>query len=1046
MFTLRRNYLYLLLLSAPAIFAQGTTGDVLGTVTDASGVVPGAAVKIENLATHEIRDAKSNTQGEFVFNLLPSGHYKLAIEMVGFKAYVVGDLALAAGDRARVDATLTVGQVTEQVQVNEVSTALETDTSAVGEAITGRTVQDLPLNGRNFVQLAQLAPGVNEGPPGALSGGSRPDDRRPTASMSANGQSDSTNTETIDGTDNNERIISTIGVRPSIDAIAEFRVLTNVYDASIGRTAGAVINIVTKSGSNQFHGTAYDYFRNDVLNARNFYATVGPKPEYRQNQFGGSVGGPIRKDKTFFFADYEGNQAVQGQTAILTVPTAFEEANVGNFSDIKGPVLTAAQINPIAAKYFALYPAPNLPGVSNNYDSTTNKTVSANTMDARVDHYFSQNDIFFARYTLNQIQTALPSPLPAVGGIEPGGNIAAFDGTAKQWAHNAQLNYVHVFGPNLLLELKAAYTRINNSSYPLNYGQNLSQQFGLQGSNLSPATSGLAPMYIVGYAQVGDGIDLPLHDIDNTFQYSGTVAYTRGTHSIKMGAALIHRQAEEAQNLRGNGFFEFVALTIPAMAEFLEGTYYSVVRTDQLFSPAWRTWEPSVFVQDDWRVTRWLTLNLGARYDVFTPFTEATGRMSNFNTATGQIIVAGQNGVSDTAGVKTDYGNFAPRLGFAAALGHGLVVRGGYGISFFPDNYASISSLLNAPYTSTYSATLGNLATGLPLTLAPQSVTNPTGSVVAEALNFKNGYLHQFNVNLQKQIGANVFSVGYVGELGRNLLSEIPNIDVPAPSTTPVTAATRPFYSIDPGLSTIQIIQSTGVSSYHAMQLTLQRRFTRGLSATANYTWAHGINDVGNISSGNGANGYGLVPSAVATLDRGNSDIDIRHRFAATFNYELPFGKGLTGRARYLASGWQVNGIFAWETGLPFTVTDGTPEIGTGASSDRPNRVSTGTLANPSLSEWFDITAFAPQPLGTVGNSPRNPLYGPHQRHFDFSLFKDFRLYERAVLEFRAEAFNISNTPNFGEPNSVLRTAGFGSISSTTLDPREVQFALKLKF
>lgn len=1040
------RYLICGLLSAGALcFGQGTNGDIVGTVLDATGSAVAANVTAENLDTHELRKTTCTTAGEYVFNLLPNGHYKLTIEAPGFKQYSVADLALAAGDRARVDAKLAIGQVTESVEVNEVSTPLATDTSSLGQAITGRTVQDLPLNGRNFVQLAQLAPGVNEGPPNALAAGSRPDDRRPTASMVANGQSTVLNTETIDGTDNNERVTNTIGVRPSIDAIAEFSVQTNVYSAEISRTAGAIINIVTKSGTDQFHGTAYDFLRNDVLNARNFFATTS-KPEYRQNQFGGSIGGPIRKDKTFFFADYEGNQAVQGRTTILTVPTAFEEANVGNFSDIKGPVLTAAQINPIAAKYFALYPAPNLPGIANNFESITNKGVSANTVDARVDHYFTQNDLFFARYTLNQIDTTLPSELPRVNGIDPGGNIAAFDGTSRQWAHNAHMNYTHVFGSNLLLEARAAYTRINNSSYPLNYGQNLSTQFGLTGVNVSPATSGLAPMYPVGYSTVGEPIDLPLNDIDNTFQYSGTLAWSHGRHSIKTGAALIHRQALEAQNLRGSGIFEFITLgSTPALAEFLEGTYYVVQRSNQLVGPAWRTWEPSVFLQDDWHVTRWLTLNLGARYDVFTPFTEATGRMSNFDTTTGKILVAGQN-ASSTGNVKTDFGDFAPRFGFAASPGHGFVIRGGYGISFFPDNYAALSSLLNAPYTSTYQASLGNLSTGLP-PLTPQSVTNPTGTVVSEAFNFKSGHLHQFNVNLQKQIGSNVLGIGYVGELGRNLLSEIPNIDVPAPSpVTSVTAAMRPFYALDPGLTGIQVIQSTGVSSYHAMQLTAERRFTRGLSVNANYTWAHGINDVGDISTGNGANGYGQVPGSVAVLDRGNSDVDIRHRIAATFNYELPLGRGLTGPAKYALGGWQVNGIFAWETGLPFTVTDGTPEIGTGASADRPNRLSSGVLSNPTLSEWFDITAFAPQPLGTVGNSPRNPLYGPHQRHFDFSLFKDFRVYERAVVEFRAEVFNLSNTPNFGQPNAVLRTAGFGSISSTTLDPREIQLALKLKY
>lgn len=1034
--------------------AQGTTGDLVGTISDPSGsVIPNVPLTVENLATHEIRTTISSSQGDFDFALLPSGHYRLTVEVPGFKKYVVPDVGLAAGDRARANVKLETGSTSQSVQVSDVAPALDTDTSTVGEAITGRTVQDLPLNGRNFVDMVKLTPGVTEAQPSALSGGTRPDDRRPNSAFAANGQSDSMNNYMIDGTDNNERTIATIGVRPSIDAIAEFRVDTNLYSAEYSRTAGAVVNVITKSGGNQLHGTVFEFFRNDALNARNFFTPTNQrKPEYRQNQYGASIGGPIRKDKTFFFGDYEGIRSVIGGVNTLTVPTLFEEQNPGNFTDLKGgTALTSGQISPIAAKYFALYPTPTNSGAANNFVDSTNKTTDSSTADVRVDHRWNGSNFSFIRYTLNQAQVNLPSELPVVNGISPGGNIGAFDGSSIDWAHNIQINHVHVFNPNLLFEGKASYTRINLNSLPLNYGQNVSQEFGLTGVNYSLATSGLAPMYIVGYASVGDGYDIPLQHLDNTFQLNGAVTWNRGRHSVKAGAVVIRRFTENQQDKPGMGFFEFVATSAtPVLEDFMEGSYYSVLRNNQVIVPTFETWEPSVYVQDDWRVNSRLTLNFGVRYDVFTPFTEKKNRISNFDPARGVMIVAGgaDGGVStgNTAGVSTDYGDLAPRLGFAATIGRGLVVRGGYGISFFPTNYANNATLQNGPYIASYTALFGNLATGLPATLVPQSPTAPTGSITAVALDYKNGYLYQFNLGVEKKLGTNVLGLTYVGEYGGNLGQMIPNLDVPAPSANPVTAASRPFYATVPGVTTVLYLQSHGVSNYNAGELTLERRFTRGLAMHFSYTIAHGINDVTNVSTGTGGNGYGEVPSDIAENDRGNSDLDIRDRVVATFNYELPFANNLTGIGPRLLGGWQTNGIFVWDTDLPFTVLNSSDLSNQGGAADRPNLVGNGNLSNPSVADWFNIAAFVPQTKGTIGTSPRNVLYGPHQRHFDFSLFKNINLTERLQAEFRTEVFNLSNTPSFSEPNATLDSPATGTISSTSLDPREIQFAFKLKF
>jgi len=598
-------------------------------------------------------------------------------------------------------------------------------------------VQDLTLNRRNYLELARLVTGANAGPPLALSSGSRPDDRRQSSSISVNGQSDVLNNNLVDGMDNNERIVGTIGVRPSIEAILEFRVQTNLYNAEVGRTPGGVVNIVTKSGTNTSHGSVYEFFRNDSLDARNFFSTTGPKPKYRQNQFGGSLGGPLKKDRTFFFGDYEGLRVVQGVTNVSTVPTPAQIR--GDFSDwpipiidpdtgaqFPGNVIPPARIDSIGARYAALYPEPNAAGLINNYSGSQDRTQFSHIADGRVDHRFGNNDAFFVRYSFNHVDTFTPGYLPPKNGIQPDGNTLIFSGVAKQVAHGTQLDYIHIFNPRVLMELRAGYTRLDNASYGLNHGTNASQQFGLSGVNVSPQTSGLTLVWVKDYGSLGDAWALPLQNIENSFQYAGSVSYSRGTHNLKAGAALIRRQALNMQQMFGLGMFVFDGLfTGNALADLLLGTSIQVQRSNELVAPGYRMWEASVYLQDDWRVKPWLTLNAGARYDVFTPFTEAHDRISNLDTATAKILVAGEKGVSETAGIKTDYSNIAPRLGFALTLGRNTVARGGYGLTFFPTNYTALFNLNNPPFSSSYGpAYYQPLSAGLPPP-APIDPDNP---------------------------------------------------------------------------------------------------------------------------------------------------------------------------------------------------------------------------------------------------------------------------------------------------------------------------------
>ena len=1070
--------------------AQRTTGDILGTVTDNSGaVVPGASVMVENLGTHEKRTAQTTGSGDYVVNLLNPGVYSIVITAPSFKSFSVPSLNLAAGDRARVDAQLAVGQTSETIKVEATVSALQTDSSVLSNTINEKATQDLPLNGRNFIQLVQLQPGANEGPPDSLTNGTKLDDRRQTAATSVNGQSDVLNNQMIDGADNNERLIGTIAVRPSVESIAEMLVQTNTYTAESGRTGGGVVNVITKSGTNQFHGSLFEFFRNDVFDANTYeFGSAQPKSELRQNQFGGSLGGPIRHDKTFFFGDYEGFRLVQGlPTQIATVPTQYERQNPGDFSDVGGPVIPASQIDPVGLDYFKMYPAPNLG--SNEFAATPREIQNSTDFDGRVDHQFTEKDKVFVRFIYNNVYTNTPGAFPVVSvagvTLDP-----SFIGSGLGWArdidYNGLLDYLHVFNPNLLVEFKGGYTRADNESYPNTDGLNPNQKFGQPNVNTSISDStGLAPIVVAGAANadLGQTLFQPLKDQDNTFQYLGSVVYTRGTHNIKFGAGLIRRQMTSFQSSYPEGLFVFLDF-----ASLLEGQYVTnSERSLQLSPPHLRVWEPGVYFQDDWRVNRRLTLNLGLRYDTFTPFTEVHNQISTFDPTTGALLIAGQNGVSSTAGIGTDHRGVAPRVGFAATLGQGFVVRGGYGISFFPMNTTSNANMKDPPFVSTFSSCgvavflpvtcpgLTTFAQGFPA-IVPTTLNTP-GVSIPDAVDphFRTSYIHQFNVTLQKEWAGNVLTASYVGLVGHDLAQLLPDLNAPPPNicgsagsscTNPNTL--RPYYSVDPNLGLVGFFQTHGRSSYNALQVSADRRLSHGLTLNANYSWAHNLGNATGLSEEN-AGGYGIVPSKVNTLDYGNSPLDQRQRFAATANYELPFGKNGSGLKSALARGWQLNLIGVWATGVPFTVLNAVSESNAVSSEgDRPDVVASAHLSNASPNAFFNPAAFATEAPGTLGNEGINALHGPNYRHVDASFFKVFSLTERVHLDLRLECFNLTNTPNFGAPNASLpggpvdtpqitlanigsptaNPTHFGQITSmtTAYTPRELQIALKLRF
>ena len=1089
--------------------AQENSADILGTVTDAGGaVIPNVKITVVNSATNDTKVATTNASGDYVFNLLPSGQYTVTAEAPSFKKSSIS-LNVVSGDRARANIQLQVGDVTQTVEVAAQSPALQTDSATLSTVVGAQSVQDLPLNGRNYVTLVQSTVGVAIGPSNSILSGTRPDERRQTANISANGQNEVFNNQLIDGMDNNEREQFTILMRPSIDMIQEVKVDTNSYPAEVGRAGGAVVNLLSKSGTNEWHGGAYEYLRNDKLNANDFFSNKAgiPRPEYRQNQFGGSFGGAIRKDKTFFFADSEALRIVQGvPTGLIFTPTLFEEKNPGNFSDVGGPIIPTAKLDPVGLKYFALFPAPNTGSLTAtatgtpNYNQNVTKTYNSTTYDARVDHRFGDKDSMFGRFTYNPTFNSQPSLFPPVNGVTAGGGI--YPGPSDANSQGYMVDYIHIFSPTLVMELKGAFTRLYLFTDSPSDGTNQSAKFGMPNTDVGGQISGLATIDIVPMRGTGSDFTLgddryvPIFDVNNVFQESGSLTWTRGAHNIKVGATVIRRQLNYFQNTYGLGYFRFTQNELTDLENLVQGTPDEITRQINYHRQYFRFWEPAVYVQDDWHARSWLTLNLGLRWDHFSPVTASQGQRSNFDLASAAACTPANCNpflIGSTAGVKAYWTNFEPRLGFAATPIKNLVIRGGFGISRFAQDYASGSlNLYNAPFISqsidcfpggspACPAGSGTLSQGAPPAPIPPINYLYPGVVAAHALSYPQAYIMQYNLTVQKQFGSNVVSAGYVGQVGRHL-QYAPNVNIP--TSTPVLGKYNPlvYSGVLPNVTTINYYTATGASEYNAAQFSFERRYSKGLTVNVNYTFARNLT---NISDGGttGSASVGSILPYSRSYDWGNSDIGIKNRVSFRANYELPFGKGASRMKQLAIGGWQMNSLAFWQSGVPFTVIDTVTPVPSNVSSlvsaDRPNVIAGASYApsNQNYNNWINAAAFTPQVVGTAGNEARTQLYGPNQRSIDFSLFKDFQLKERMKLQFRAEVYNLTNTENFGQPNvnitkwsstlpitlpgktspvstgapgaiPVLGAGGWGQItaSNAALNPRQYQFALKLIF
>jgi hypothetical protein len=1099
--TAQKLFLSVLLCFIPSLpaLAQTATAELSGNITDASGaVVAKANVKATNAATGISRETMSSPTGTYLFTILQPGLYNLSVEAPGFRKTVQNGIELQVNQHAEINIQMQVGQVTETVEVTSTAPLLEAESSTLGTVVNTQLTEELPLNGRNFVQLATLSPGVNGtgySVSGTIMSGTRPDDRRPGTEIFSNGNREGSNDFLYDGVDDNDRLTLSIVLRPGVEAIKEFKVQTNLYSADQGRNSGAVVDVVTKSGTNQWHGSAFEFLRNSAMDARNFFNAAGtPFPSFRYNQFGGSFGGPISipkvyngKNRTFFFVDYEGFRRSSQQLLVFSVPTAAMRQ--GNFSALPvniydpqttatsgtsytrqqfpGNIIPISRFDPVTVKMVNAYPLPFTSSLTNNYTSNQSQLQNWDQGDIRVDHSFSSNDTFFARYSIQHTSTIVPPtyPLTTIPGIShplPLGDEASFAGTSFQPVQHAVADYTHLFSPTLINDFRAGFNRYRDD-YTLagtTPTENLGVELGVPNANPNALQTGLPIFSPANYEGIGMSRSLPIYRRENTFEELDNVTWTKGKHTFKFGVDVRRRQITEYQTNRGNGRFNFSpgftaqpgVNSGDSIASMLLG-YPTLYEQDYLLVwPGIRGIETGAYFADDWRVSKKLTLNIGMRWEYYSPYSEVANRWANFNPTTGKLMIAGQNGVGPDAGVNGDWKDFAPRFGFAyQALSH-TVVRGGFGLFYNPNGNggAILRFDRQLPYGPVLSISPGDqvlgprVSDGFPPTptINLAVANNPTGAVIGVPGNFKQAYAEQYNLTVEHEVTSisTLFKFAYVGNLGRRLgTGWNPNQPVPGPgATTP----RRPFYGVLPTLGDINYYTSDGLSNYQAFQFTAEKRLSAGLTGLVGYTFAHSIDDVATDFGG----GTGTPQDPTCRFcDRGNSATDLRHRLTVSMTYQLPgfHGKGLRGA---VLGGWQLNGLLQSQTGLPFTPQLNTTTVNTGTAS-RPNRIASGNLSSgQSIKHWFDQTAFNSPALYVYGNAGRDILFGPGRTNLDASLFKDFHPVERLTIQFRAESFNLFNHPQFGQPNATIGSGSVGQITSTVGNPRQTQLALRLMF
>ncbi len=1107
-----KNRLFRLIVSAGILLAatvltttaQTETARIQGTVADSAGaVVAGATIKVVSVSTGREVSAISASDGTYSLLSLQPGKYQVEVTQSSFKT-TKQEITLEVAQVATLDFSLEAGAVSETVTVTDDVPQVDSGTSAIGEVIQGREAVELPLNGRNVLELARLTPGVTQGIPGGfatgVSGNAETYRARNTggAALSINGQRTQANNFLLDGVDNNESLVNTINVFPSAEAVQEFRVQTSVAPAEFGRGGGGIINSVVKSGRNQFYGSAFLFLRNDDLDARpTFEAT---KREFRRGQFGGSVGGPIIKDRAFFFADYEGlRQFLPVSQDFASVPTA--EFRNGNFaalsSQLRDPLtgqnvcvngtttngilctngngvafnrldlLPGNRLNSVALAYLRAFPLPNLPGTQSNFVTTRNETTNTNTFDIRGDVSLTDNHQLFGRVSWGKFDQTTTSRLPALpAGFGSGTNPTRTKGFV------VGLN--SVLGGSVVNELRVQANRIKYGYTPPFFDQTISADLGIPNANRDDSLGGGA--LIGGYnGQLEYTGDFgPYLVPQDTYQVVDSISFTHGDHTFKLGGTALRRDVALYRPNRGKGYFFLIGNGDPSQcggaasagfeqADLLIGFVCNYQIGPPFGTVGTRNWENGFFGQDDWRVSKRLTLNLGLRYEFFTNPTEMYGRQANFDLFSGRLVVAKDGGDDLT---KNDTNNFGPRIGFAYDLdGKGRsTLRGGYGLFYFLDRGGIDNQLAQNPpysgfsqfnYTDGVRITLSGrapnnsldsrLATGtLPLgSVSDVNLANPQNvTVLAVKPDNKTSNIHQFNVQYQRQLTDDTaLSVGYVGTRGRNLILYYNlngNVrEVGTNVACPNGRTTSPCYS-NGGRANVR--DDIGKSQYDSLQIQLERRFSGGWQYRAAYTWSKTRdNGEGAFDSAADLNINFIEPFATSRLD-------FPHVFSFGTVYDLPFGRGrrwgsdMPRALDAVIGGWQLNSIFRASSGQTFDV--------------RRDGVRVDLVGDPYTGDrslYLNRAAFQNAPAGRFGNLERNSLRGPSNWNVNFGLTKNFAVYETWKLQFRAEFFNLFNTPQLTPPNTDLNNTnvsnGFGTIRSTYgFTNRQIQFGLRLEF
>jgi hypothetical protein len=1049
------------LLLQPSAFAQTHRGSIRGTVTDPAGaVIVSASVKATNKETNEVRTVTSGGEGEFAISSLTPGTYVVEISATNFKSFL-REITLQVNQELRLDASLEVGGINTGDDFSTPSVPmLKHDSASLGTVITEQEIRQLPLDGRNFLELALLVPGAV--PAAVGSAGSVRGD----FAFNVNGAREDSNNFLLDGVYNVDPKLNTFSVKPPVDGVQEFEVLTSTYDAAFGRNAGAQVNVVSKSGTNELHGTAYEFHRNARTDARNFFVPADqPDPKYIRNQFGFSLGGPLRKDRTFLFGDYEGTRAREGVTQVTNVPTLAERN--GDFSQS----LLPCPKNPFTQQPFAgcrvpvefqsqtgraianLYPLPNRNVPFANFVSSPTARDRNDLFDVRLDQFLTedQDARLTVRYSFGDRDLFEPFTGPTFA-LVPG-----FGDVVPRRSQNLMISETQVLSPTLVNEARFAYNRVASAVTQEGGGLSLNRQVGLPELSRNPRDFGLSFITVTGFSPLGDEFNNPQRSAVNTFQLLDNVSYVRGSHSLKFGADFRAAQQNAFRDVQSRGFITFSSqfpLTGNALADLLLGfpAISGGARVDN--AQHLRTQSYNFYANDSWRATPRLTLNAGLRYELNTPPVDAEDRANVYDPATRSLVRVGTNGIP-RGGFDADKNNFAPRVGLAWTLdeAQNTVLRAGYGVYYDQSALAPGEALyFNAPF---FDLSLFFPLPGLPLTLAnpfPQGFPFPLPkSALAIQRDLRTPYVQQWGVNLQRQLGRNrVAEIGYVGSKGTKLLTAR---DINQPRPSPVSPNLRP----NPLFDDIDLIESRANSNYHALQARLQQRLSAGLSLLASYTYSKSIDDASNFFTSAGDPNFPQDSNNVRA-ERGRSNFDVRQRLSVSYTYELPFGKGRRyardgGILSALLSGWQTNGVLTLQTGRPFTVAvlsdidisnTGRSNLGFGAN-DRPNVVGDPRLSNPTPDRWFNTAAFAFPAFGTFGNSGRNTLDGPGYQNFNASLVKNTALTESLKLQLRAEAFNLFNHPNFNLPDNFIGSPTFGRILSAQ-SPRHLQFGVKLLF